>query len=354
MALRNPPSWLDAGSTPAENDRLVIAGLLVRPGVVGQDDLKVVASSGLTVSVGAGAAYVQGDVRSNQGVYHVINDSAETVTLAAAPATNPRIDVIIARVKDADAEGTENSASLEAVTGTESSTPTAPVVPKNSLVLAYVNVAVGASSLSSANITDKRGSRATALGGTIVCQSTTRPSGSWVGQEIYETDTGYKRVWSGTAWLTTADTALLPTVFNPPRVHAYQSSPNTLPNAAYYTISMQSTAYDSHTMHSNTTNNERLTCKAAGIYHVTAQIHINTSATGNRIIVIRRNGAGVGFHKETITTAGTCLLNVSADVPMNVNDYLDFQVYQSSGSSLNTTVGAPYTFMQAHWFAPLA
>ena len=33
-----------------------------------------------------------------------------------------------------------------------------------------------------------------------VCTSTTRPSGPYTGQIIYETDTGYLRVWDGSAW----------------------------------------------------------------------------------------------------------------------------------------------------------
>lgn len=33
-----------------------------------------------------------------------------------------------------------------------------------------------------------------------VCTSTTRPSAPYTGQIIYETDTGYLRVWDGSAW----------------------------------------------------------------------------------------------------------------------------------------------------------
>ena len=36
--------------------------------------------------------------------------------------------------------------------------------------------------------------------GTIICTSTTRPASPFVGQQIYEADTGSIQVWNGTAW----------------------------------------------------------------------------------------------------------------------------------------------------------
>ena len=354
MALRNPPSWLEGGEHPAENDRLLVAGLLQYVGVSGPDAFKVTAGPGLQVTVAPGGAFVAGTVRSNQGVYHVFNDAPVSLALTTAPTSNPRIDAVVVVVSDADVAGGDNSVELQVIEGIPASNPILPTIPDNALLLAAVSVGVNATGIVSANVSDRRGSRASSLGGVLVCTSTTRPTGPWVGTNIYETDTKIQRVWSGTAWLVVADTNTIPTVFNPPRVYAYASSPTTLQPNGYRTVNLQSTYYDSASMHSNTTNNSRLTAPISGLYHVSAHAYINTSDTGLRRIAISKNGDQVAVDGDTLTTSSPTLLSVEADVPMNAGQYLEMSVYQAAGNNLNITVGRQFTYMSARWVAPLA
>jgi hypothetical protein len=116
-------------------------------------DLQVTPSSGLTLAVNAGACVIS---RSGQGPYTAYVNSAKTVTLAAADATNPRIDLIVAQVNDTVIGDGTTQAILTPVTGTASGSPSAPAVPTGAVVLAQIAVAANASSIVSGNITDKR------------------------------------------------------------------------------------------------------------------------------------------------------------------------------------------------------
>jgi hypothetical protein len=122
------------------------------------------------------------------------------VAVAAANATNPRIDLIVARVYDTAVGDTGPSRwALEAVTGTAAPSPAAPAAPTNSVALAQVSVAAAATSVVNAGITDVRRRLGGLAGAVLLCTSTTRPANPWLGQTIDESDTGNRLVWYGSA-----------------------------------------------------------------------------------------------------------------------------------------------------------
>ena len=157
MALRTPPSWLQNGSHTAENDRLTTTGSLWgASGVVRSADLAVTASSGMNLSVAAGWAAILGTYQTNMGTYMAYNDAAATATITTADPTNPRIDLVCITVNDAAYSGSLNSVAINVVAGTPAGSPSVPSTPTNSIALAQVAVAAGATSISSGNITDVR------------------------------------------------------------------------------------------------------------------------------------------------------------------------------------------------------
>lgn len=160
MALRTPPSWLQNGSHPAENDRLTTTGILWKSQGVADYGSLVVAQSatpGMSVQIAAGHALIAGTQTATQGFYIAYNDGATTVAIATANPTNPRIDRIVVAVQDAYYGGTANNQVLfQAITGTPASSPVPPSAPDNSITLAYVAVSAGATSIVNANITDTR------------------------------------------------------------------------------------------------------------------------------------------------------------------------------------------------------
>lgn len=158
MTLRTPPSWLQNGSHPAENDRLTTQALWATTGIINSASLEVTANSpvGMSVRVASGWAAIVGTTQANMGTYVGYNDAQVTLTITTANPTNPRIDLVCMTVNDSFYTGSTNNVTLQVVAGTPAGSPVAPSLPANSISLATVAVAAGALSISSGNITDTR------------------------------------------------------------------------------------------------------------------------------------------------------------------------------------------------------
>ena len=158
MTLRTPPSWLQNGSHPAENDRLTTQALFATTGIVTSGSFEVTANSpvGMSVLVASGWAAIVGTTQANMGTYTCYNDATDTLTITTADPTNPRIDRVVVTVNDAYYTGATNNVVLSVLAGTPAGSPTAPATPANSISLATIAVAAGALSIGSGNITDTR------------------------------------------------------------------------------------------------------------------------------------------------------------------------------------------------------
>lgn len=133
----------------------VITGLIGDGVVSGGNELAVSENSpqGMSVLVATGKAFIQ-------GYFFEVYSAAEAVTIAAANATNPRIDRIVVR-----RDLTNRQAVLAVLTGTPAASPTAPALTQNAagtweISLAQVYVGAAVVVIANANITDERGSRA--------------------------------------------------------------------------------------------------------------------------------------------------------------------------------------------------
>lgn len=158
MTLRTPPSWLQNGSHPAENDRLTTQALWATTGIIKSTSLAVTQNSpaGMSVLVSSGWAAIVGTTQSNMGTYVGYNDATVVLSLTTANPTNPRIDRVCLTVNDAYYTGALNNAVLQVVAGTPAGSPVAPALPANSISLATVAVGAGVTSITTANITDTR------------------------------------------------------------------------------------------------------------------------------------------------------------------------------------------------------
>lgn len=179
MAELQPGHYTQAACHTAQGDRQVLNSLLCSEGVDLAANALVVttAGSGLGVNVAAGGAFVLGDSAATQGYYHVYNDATVVKTHAAADPTNPRIDLVIARVNDAAYSGVSNTWTLEIVTGVAAPAPVAPAAPVTSIILAQVLITAGLTGpIPSGNITDTR---------TAYKFCAENGSGGWGGDVIY-------------------------------------------------------------------------------------------------------------------------------------------------------------------------
>ncbi|WP_284984314.1 hypothetical protein [Arthrobacter sp. efr-133-TYG-118] len=168
MAISAVPFALQ--NVPINSDvvREAVSSLLPNSGgIVQSGDFPVAQTTvaSMAVTVGVGRAWIQGtDVAflsgqsyGKQASYYVMNDASVTLSIDAADSTNPRIDVVYIAIQDATYSGTNNAAVLAVAKGFPTSgaayPANAPTLPNNAIALAWINVAAGASSIVTANIT---------------------------------------------------------------------------------------------------------------------------------------------------------------------------------------------------------
>ena len=158
MTLLTPPNWLQAGSYPAQYDRINQQALYATTGIIGSSSLAVTANSpaGMSVRVASGWAAIIGTTTTDMGVYSLYNDALATLTITTADPTNPRIDLVCATVRDAFYSGAFNDVIFQVIAGTPAGSPVAPALPANSISLATVAVGAAVTQINSGNITDTR------------------------------------------------------------------------------------------------------------------------------------------------------------------------------------------------------
>lgn len=170
MAVENPMYAFPGTSENAgpELFRRAVSSLYNSAGgCLGANDLNVTATSSTTVSVAYGQAWIPGTQSVQQGMYYGLNDAALVLDAPAAPSSGSQISSVIWQVLDTaytGAAGTLNGTAVPdgsalgaiyIISGTAASSPVAPTLPANSLRLANITIAAGASNLTS-NITDTR------------------------------------------------------------------------------------------------------------------------------------------------------------------------------------------------------
>ena len=156
MALRTPPSWLQNGSHPAENDRLTTKAIWQTTGIVNPTDLQITQNGGgnMSVNVSSGWAAIVGTTQVNMGTYIAYNDASTNLTIATASSSNPRIDLVVITINDAYYTGSLNNVSFQVIAGTPAASPTVPATPANSLALGQIAVGTSVTSILTANITN--------------------------------------------------------------------------------------------------------------------------------------------------------------------------------------------------------
>lgn len=164
--------------------------------------------------------------------------------------------------------------------------------------------------------------------GAVTC---TKAGGASFAASATTDATNATNITSGTLGL-----ARLPSV---PRARAYATATQSIPNATYTALTFDSEQYDTDSIHSTASNTDRLTCTTAGVYHITANVHFDVSATGGRIAAIVHNNITFVQRQvldpSSVASFGTQFV-VSADYQCAAGDYFQLQVYQTTGGALNS------------------
>lgn len=341
MTVESPPGVLNGISTDAKVQRRVaqsLAGGEVGAfaggvgatnggahGVAATTHLQVTQSvvPGMSVLVSAGLALITGTVSAEQGPYNFYNDASVTLSIAAAHATQPRTDLVIAQIQDDDYSGASTTPRLHVVTGTAgvgAPTPSLASFP-NALVLASINVPATDIAITDAQITDTR----TYIGqGIINCTSTNRPTHR-VGRHIYEINT--KRTWKsdGTNWLPVSGT------FGTTLVQSGQA----IGSGAAATITFATELADTDAYHAASSTQVVIPAGVGENYSITLYATPGTSVSAASNLVLSINGS-----EEAIAyiPAGKASISLNWSGPLVAGDVLTVQVFNGHSGSLNYLV----------------
>src|SRR5262245_8790974 len=124
---------------------------------------------------------------------------------------------------------------------------------------------------------------------------------------------------------------------NGPTARVYHNTTQSISDSTVTAVSLNSERFDTDTIHDNSTNNSRLTCKTAGKYLIIANVGFASNATGYRSVAIRLNGSTyIASTQVTAINGATTRLAPSTLYALAVNDYVEAIVFQTSGGALNT------------------
>lgn len=153
---------------------------------------------------------------------------------------------------------------------------------------------------------------------------------------------------AGNFWLT-----------NKPVCEARQATPQSIANSSWVSVTFDTNDYNNDSMHSTTTNTTRFTATTAGRYMFTAQCNFAANNTGARALKFAiTRVAGVGLVSGAINKVGQIAvpgssLDISLCTTMVVymaaTDYVEAQVWQSSGGALNLASGDGQPRFQCLW-----
>lgn len=115
----------------------------------------------------------------------------------------------------------------------------------------------------------------------------------------------------------------------------YRSTDQTLTTATLTPIAFDSERFDTDSIHDNSTNNSRLTCKTAGVYVISGTVRFATNATGNRRLLIRLNGTTyIAEHTQAAVSGLQTTITIATVYLLAANDYVELVALQSSGGDL--------------------
>lgn len=224
MAVMNPPIGVQSRSDNNADDlrAALTAGMMgqgvgqnprprqgIIPGLGKELSVAANGTPNMTVIVGSGGIIIPAP-QNGHGGWYVANDGDLSLSIAAANATNPRTDLVIARVADPTySAGGNGLADIKVITGTAGVGAPVPTVPTSEgvyQVLAQVAVAANATSIAGANITLNTATvrpYTTSIGGVLTVANAAARTGLPAqanGQQVWQIDTGQLWLWTGIAW----------------------------------------------------------------------------------------------------------------------------------------------------------
>jgi hypothetical protein len=140
-----------------------------------------------------------------------------------------------------------------------------------------------------------------------------------------------------------------------PRFRGYAATTQSVSDATWTALSIDTEIYDSDGGHSTSTNTTRYVVQVAGTYLITGTAAFAGNAVGNRAVRLAVNGTAIvgSFDKTLAATATHSSSRLSvAQAVCAVGDYIEVYGYQNSGGALNTSPGTDVApSLSVQWFS---
>lgn len=116
----------------------------------------------------------------------------------------------------------------------------------------------------------------------------------------------------------------------------YNDATLSLPSGTTYTIPFNRDLQNNNSIHNTSSNTSRLTCQRPDMYIITGNINISANATGVRDAYINLNGGTrIAEQRGDDPNNAGARISIVTIYPLASGDYVELQVFQNSGATLN-------------------
>lgn len=316
----------------------------VRPG--GTPLNVTLSGSPLNWNVATGIGMIDATATGQLGVYVVPVTATESGPINAAHATNPRKDIVVLTVKDAEAGDGTREGIVQYIAGTPAGSPVAPPVPARSLLLGTITVPANNLAGSSVVVAIPK---TVATGG--ILPTSTQPATPHVGEVIYREDTGDIEVYNGSAWIARPLLA--------PAAKMIQRVAQSFTHGSVATVTFGSPAIHNIGGMADFANN-RINIPRPGLYDIKGRIiFAGTQTTGYRRLDLFVNAATVGI--EIVAPVAAFGANTSVSIHetmvLATNDTVTIRGLQTNvpTAAVNSVVGTDFfSFLEVTYLGPAA
>lgn len=131
----------------------------------------------------------------------------------------------------------------------------------------------------------------------------------------------------------------------------YNNANISISDSSLTKLTFNSETYDTNSIHDTGSNTGRLTCNTTGYYVITSNVEFDNNVTGRRLVDIILNNTTViaRAQQNAVAGAGNNQMLVTTTYHLVATDYVETEVLQNSGGSLNvlaTTDYSPVFMMQ--------
>lgn len=124
---------------------------------------------------------------------------------------------------------------------------------------------------------------------------------------------------------------------SPVNARVYNNANIAIANTTLVTLTFNSERWDNGGIHGAATS--KLIAPVSGLYAISANVAFAFNNTGQRIIVMQLNGStAIAEIVQQAPSANPHFISLTTQYQLSINDYVEVQVYQTSGTSLNIEV----------------